>query len=78
MAISFIRNIEMVKGQLDDLYHRAKKEESHFTNKILCSKEFIDQVYDIYYEVLQRDNTQDEPTPPKLRSIQYEDDPTTL
>lgn len=78
MSISFIRNVEMVKGQVDDLYNRAKEEQSHFTSKILCAKEFIDSVYDIYYEVLHLDNTQNEPTPPKLRSVQYEDDPTTL
>lgn len=53
--ISFINQVTQLKTQLDLLYQRTVDENSYFTHKIGGAKISIDDVFDTYHEVMQRD-----------------------
>ena len=69
MQIAFIRQIEDVLFQLEQLSDRAKEENSQFRWRIDTAKESIRAVSITYHEVLERDNSEDTTYTPPLQEV---------
>lgn len=69
MDIAFIRQVGEVKFQLDALVQRAKAEESQFQWLLASAQHAVDNVYNTYHEVLDRDANEDETYTPPLKEV---------
>lgn len=69
MQIAFIRQIEDVLFQLEQLSNRAKEENSQFRWRIDTARDSIKGVSTTYHEVLQRDLEEDTSYTPPLEEV---------